>query len=94
ELSNKLTVPTTLSALQRKAPDKTLPGISGENPGRKVAKSGNIMHEHKKMQAMPGQAPHDATPSDRRSNRHRPMECAGGRRAASANCPLHARGKH
>ncbi|CAD7001256.1 unnamed protein product [Ceratitis capitata] len=46
------------------------------------------------MQAMPGQAPHDATPSDRRSNRHRPMECAGGRRAASANCPLHARGKH
>ncbi|CAD7001267.1 unnamed protein product [Ceratitis capitata] len=31
------------------------------------------------MQAMPGQAPHDATPSDRRSNRHRPP---------------HARGKH
>ncbi|CAD7001260.1 unnamed protein product [Ceratitis capitata] len=28
------------------------------------------MHEHKKMQAMPGQAPHDPTPSDRRSNRH------------------------
>ncbi|CAD7001253.1 unnamed protein product, partial [Ceratitis capitata] len=39
ELSNKLTVPTTLSALQRKAPDKTLPGISDENPEERLRES-------------------------------------------------------